>query len=239
MSSILHIISNYALAIYITCTAGVLFYLRFLVQAQREERQSIFALEKETAATEARRSLIIVFVFLAIMVATGLLDLVILPTQNQLAPTPTPTPFEAIPLTPTPPPTATATPTPPPSPTQRPRPTATPVPPTQPPHPVANCPNPGVRITSPHMNAQIQGIVPIQGTASIANFSFYKTEYGAGSKPSVWHSLSSTHANAVVNGTLDVWNTAGFPAGIYTVRLTVVDQTSNFPAPCTVQVVIP
>ncbi len=135
MSSILHIISNYALAIYITCTAGVLFYLRFLVQAQREERQSIFALEKETAATEARRSLIIVFVFLAIMVATGLLDLVILPTQNQLAPTPTPTPFEAIPLTPTPPPTATATPTPPPTPTHPPRPTAPPAPPTQPPPP--------------------------------------------------------------------------------------------------------
>jgi len=53
MSSILHIISNYALAIYVTCTAGVLFYLRFLVQAQREERQSIFALEKETAATRS------------------------------------------------------------------------------------------------------------------------------------------------------------------------------------------
>ena len=238
MSSVLHIISNYALAIYVTCTAGVLFYLRFLVQAQREERQSIFALEKETAATEARRSLIIVFVFLAIMTATGLLDLFVLPQQNHLIPTPTPSPFEAIPLTPTPTATATAAPTATPRPTQRPRPTTTPVPPTQPPQPVANCPNPGVTITSPRMNAPIQGIVPIQGTASIARFSFYKVEYGAGSKPTVWHSLSSTHANAVVNGTLDVWNTAGFPAGVYTVRLTVVDQTSNFPAPCTVQVVI-
>jgi len=89
------------------------------------------------------------------------------------------------------------------------------------------------------MNAQIHGIVPIVGTASIANFSFFKVEYGAGEKPTEWHSISPPHHNAVVNGTLDVWNTAGFPPGVYILRLTVVDRTSNFPPPCSVRTVIP
>jgi len=237
---VLHIIENYALAIYITCTAGILFYLRFFMKAQREERQSIFSLEKETASTEARRSMIVMFIFTAIMGATAFLDLGILPSQSRLPPTPTPTPVEIVPLTLTPSPTSTPTVTPTRRPTRRPRPTATPASPTQSPAPPpAACPNIGARITSPGMNAQVQGIVPIIGTASIGNFSFYKVEYGIGEHPSTWHSISPTQQHAVLNGTLDVWNTAGFPSGVYILRLTVVDQSGNYPPTCNVRTIIP
>jgi hypothetical protein len=240
MPGILRAIENYALAIYITCTAGVLFYLRFFVQARREERQSIFSLEREVAANQARRAMIIMFIFLAIMAVTAYLNLIAIPAQGGSIPLPTATPVQLILPTLTPSPTATPTSTPRPRPTRRPPPTRTPVQPTPTTAaPPPSCPSPGVQITSPGTNARVQGIVPIRGTASIANFDFYKVEYGAGDKPSEWHSISPVHRQAVVNGDLDVWNTAGFPPGTYTLRLTVVDKTSNFPPPCQVRVIIP
>lgn len=240
MPAILRAIESYALAIYITCTAGVLFYLRFLVRARQEERQAIFSLEREAAATQARRSMIIMLIFLAIMAVAAYLDLILIPGQGGPPPLPTPTPIQVILPMPSPSPTATAVPTPRPRPTRRPIPTLTPKLPTPTASPqAAACPNPAARITSPGMNSQVQGKVPIVGTASIAEISFYKVEYGAGEKPSDWHSINPLHYQAVVNGNLDVWNTEGFPAGVYILRLTVVDKTSNFPPPCDVRVIIP
>ena len=85
----------------------------------------------------------------------------------------------------------------------------------------------------------VQGSVPIQGTASIPAFQFYKVEYGMGREPEAWNSIGEIRREPVTGGTLAEWNTSGFPSGEYTLRLTVVDLSGNFPQPCEVHVSVP
>jgi hypothetical protein len=137
-----------------------------------------------------------------------------------------------VPVTPTP--TRTPIPT-------RPRPTAppptsTPTAPAVPPPPL--CPRPDICISSPGPDAIISGQVTIRGTANIEAFQFYKVEYGMGEVPPQWNSIGDVKRERVVDGTLVVWDTSGFPEGSYFLRLTVVDLTGNFPPPYEVRVVI-
>lgn len=157
-------------------------------------------------------------------------------------PPPSPTPA---PPSPTVPPTMTPEPTPTevvatPIPTQPPPPTAPPPPPTpdRPAVPAANCGTPGVQITSPGNGQVVSGSVTIRGTASIDRFQFYKVEYGAGTNPGSFASIGDTVPQPVTNGNLATWQTASFPAGVWALRLTVVDETGNFPPPCQIYVVI-
>ena len=134
--------------------------------------------------------------------------------------------------------TPTARPTRTPTPTQR-KVTSTPtrapaVPPTLPPP----CPHAEARITSPGVNAMLKGIVQIRGTANIRDFQFYKVEFGAGDKPSTWSVIGDNVVRErVVDDVLVTWDTGRLPPGVYTLQLTVVDITGNFPfPPCKVKV---
>jgi len=122
----------------------------------------------------------------------------------------------------------------------RPRPTA--VPPTSTPTvtrvPPPPCPRPDICITFPRDGQVLANEVTIQGTANIASFQFYKVEYGLGEEPQAWHSIGDIRRTPVVGGTLAVWYIAGFPNGIYRLRLTVVDISGNFPPPHEVRVII-
>jgi hypothetical protein len=93
----------------------------------------------------------------------------------------------------------------------------------------------GVAITSPRDSGDpVRGKVSINGSASIANFQFYKVEFAAGNNPAdtSFHNMAAdVHRSAVNNGLLDVWDTTGLPDGPYTLRLTVVDIRGNFPCP--------
>jgi hypothetical protein len=40
----------------------------------------------------------------------------------------------------------------------------------------------------------------------------------------------------VSNGLLETFNSGAYPPGTYTMRLVVVDQTSNYPEPCRVTI---
>ncbi len=96
-------------------------------------------------------------------------------------------------------------------------------------------------ITYPAKDANVAnwwGTVWIMGTASIENFQFYKVEIGWGEAPVEWFSIDDVHRRPVVNDVLEVWNSGAFPEGIYQLRLTVVDNTGNYPLPCQVRVVI-
>ena len=88
------------------------------------------------------------------------------------------------------------------------------------------------------MNQVIAGQVTIRGTAQIDQFQFYKLEYGLGENPQQWNSIGDIHRSPVADGALGVWDTAGFPNGVFKLRLTVVDASGNFPAPCEVRVII-
>jgi hypothetical protein len=165
-------------------------------------------------------------------------------------PTPEPTPTEttgplvASTLTPTPlAPTLTPTTTPtveratrPVRPTATPEVVTTPTPAVRPPA----CPNSGVQITSPGVNQVVQGNVQVRGTANLPDFQYYKVEVGPGPNPKdhEWTVVGQLHQSPVVGGVLEILNSSAYPAGSYTLRLVVVDQTGNYPEPCRVTVTV-
>jgi len=84
------------------------------------------------------------------------------------------------------------------------------------------------QITAPAANAQLSGVVTVTGTASAANFQFYKLEFGQGANPTQMSVIGSLQKAPVTGGTLGTWDVTKLPAGAYTLRLTVVDNTGNF-----------
>jgi hypothetical protein len=245
MERVLEFIANYQWWIFGILGLILLFYLRRALLARREGARSIFKLEQEQARTRYSRSVIVSALVMVAMVAVFVVSN---PVMLLVAPTPEPTatatngPLAASTLTPTPPP-ATMTPTP----------TATQVRPTRqrPPTPTpevvgtptaavfpAACPNPNVRITSPGMNQVVQGNVPVRGTANHASFQYYKVEVGQGSNPREWTVVGQLHQSSVNGGVLETFNANAYPAGTYTLRLVVVDQTGNYPEPCRVTITV-
>jgi predicted CXXCH cytochrome family protein len=93
-------------------------------------------------------------------------------------------------------------------------------------------------ITFPYDGMQISGTVPIRCDAAITSpgFSFYKLEFSLGETPTGWGAVSGTKS-AAPEGVCDTWDTTKFPNGPAFLRLTVVDDTSNY-IQDTVQVVI-
>ncbi len=101
----------------------------------------------------------------------------------------------------------------------------------------AACPDQRSSITYPYQGQSVSGMVTISGNATVDNFSFYKLEYGAGSNPSTWSWFFGGDM-PVWHGTLGALNTSTLASGTYTIRLTVVDKTSNYPPPCQVTIVV-
>lgn len=248
MEPVVEFLADYQWWIYGVLGVVLLFYLRRAVLARREGARSIFKLEQEQARTRYSRSVAISAIVLVVMVA-------VFATANPLAtapvttPVPTATettgPLAASTLTPTPPaatitPTATPTQERPTRPPDRPTTTpevmaiASPTPMTRP----AACPNPGVQITSPGVNQVIAGNFPVRGTANIPNFQYYKIEVGPGSSPKDqdWIVVGQLQQRPVSGGVLETFNSNAYPAGVYTLRLVVVDQTGNYPGPCSVTI---
>ncbi|MFQ6057685.1 MAG: LysM domain-containing protein [Anaerolineae bacterium] len=118
-----------------------------------------------------------------------------------------------------------------------PAPTPTPTPTPTPPLPLCLS---EVMITSPHVDQVLDspGTFNILGTANIPDLWFYKLEFGAGEKPSMFSVIGELHYEPVVSGILGTWNTGALPEGVYILRLTAVDITGNFPQPCDVRVII-
>ena len=141
-------------------------------------------------------------------------------------------------------PTATAvslpTDTPAPPPTEAPAPTPTEAPPTPaPPVVVAPaCPDPRSAISSPGVNQVISGAVPITGRAVHEAFQYYKLEYAFGANATDGFAYFDGANSPVDGGTLGVLNTPSLPNGAYTLLLTVVDLSANYPPPCSVTVTI-
>jgi len=237
LARILAYVDSYALWLYAALFLAVLFSALELRQAQKGRSETIFSLEREFATareSRARSALVagIALVALLTVFKFGLIPASAIPTPEK----PTSTPIVMIlptPVPPTPTPTRTRIPT-------RPLPTRapeTPVPTATVGLP-ASCPNPGIRIASPAMNQAVQGEVTVRGTANIAQFQFYKIEYGMGEEPREWHSIGEIVRAPVTDGVIAMWNVAGFPSGPFKLRLTVVDASGNFPPPCEVRVVV-
>jgi hypothetical protein len=230
-----------AMWIYAVCAVGLLIAVRVAWVARRAKRRAVFKLEREVAVNRESRAISVAALLIGVLVTVTAIKFYVAPTVEAVPPTPTATPtsflFEDPPTREIP----TTTPTVPlPTPTRRPirRTIAVPVPPTATSPPAVLCADPSACIKSPAPNAQISGAVQVIGTANIDRFQFYKVEYGQGEDPQQWHSTSDIHRAPVVDGLLDVWNTTGFPAGVYKLRLVVVDATGNFQPPHVIRVVI-
>jgi hypothetical protein len=246
---VLDLVNKHIIWFYIVFLIIILYYLRIYVQAWHDRHNSIFTIEQEVAAHREGQAMSAIGVLLGLAVVITAVKLYIVPSIDLASmleptptltlvapthplPTPTPTIGATLPLTPT----ATlrfSTSTPQPTPTQA---TATPAP-TSPPAPAA-CPDGNVRITSPGMNAQVAGVIAINGTANDARFQFYKLEYAQGEQPGAWHVINSTHKNSVASGVLEQLNTAALPNGVYWLQLTVVNESGNFTTPCRVRIVV-
>lgn len=145
------------------------------------------------------------------------------PTKTPAA-TATPKPTEMPKITPTPtplPPTPTITPIP--------SPTATPA-------LLAECPDPGARLTYPTVNAVLQGSVRILGSAHVDDFGYYKFEFRPAGI-SEW-SFLQRFDEPVADGLLGVWDTSPLAPGNYWFRLVVVKKDGNYLAPCQVPIII-
>ena len=85
-----------------------------------------------------------------------------------------------------------------------------------------------VEITSPELGAEIRGLTPIMGSASLPDFQYYKVEFGVGPSPSQWAVVGALHQAPIVNGQLEVWDTTALPDGVYSIRLRVVKKDGNY-----------
>lgn len=247
MAIVVDFIKNYAPWIYGACALVALWYLRVAILARRERRHAAFTLEREAAmnrtcgAWTAAIALAIVMglVYLLSTVVSQAVEPLVKEARQPGTPqpvivaTPSFTPTLPVPeVIPTPTPTRRPRPTLRPQPTAAPRPTEA-RPQAQPPR----CPDARSVITSPGLNAEVSGLVPILGTAVHENFQYYKLEYGIGPNPNDW-SYFDGGESPVQGGRLGTLNAGALPPGTYSVRVVVVDVTGNFPPPCQTVIVI-
>lgn len=94
--------------------------------------------------------------------------------------------------------------------------------------PALNCSPSIASITAPQAGSTLNGVVQIEGTASLGGqFQFYKLEF-APSGTNDFTVFSGLIRQQVSNGQLAVWDSASVPDGIYSFRLRVVDTTGNY-----------
>jgi hypothetical protein len=247
MAIVVDFIKNYSPWIYGACALVALWYLRVAFVARRDRRHSVFTLEREAAMNRTYGAWTAALGLLVVMVVVYLLSTVVsdavAPLVQEAKQPSTPQVvvmgnLTASPTLPIPEVTPTLTPTPRPRPTRRPEPTLEPAPTAEnsavePPR----CPDSRAVITSPGLNANVSGMVPVFGTAVHESFKFYKLEYGIGANPGNW-SYFDGGESPVQDGRLGTLNAGALPPGTYGIRVVVVDMTGNFPAPCETVIVI-
>jgi hypothetical protein len=83
------------------------------------------------------------------------------------------------------------------------------------------------KIDGPPAEGPVTGTVQVVGSAMMDDFHHLDLEVGAGPNPTVWTKITNARTEGVDRALLGVWNTASFPAGRYTLRLSVYDSVGN------------
>ncbi len=249
MTAIVRFIANNALWFYFVCIAGIAVLFLVFIRARQSSRQALFGLELEVAATRRQSAL-------RLMLLIGLFAVVIAFISAYLEPN---LPAETLPpstVTPdffaTPPPTFTnitpaatatltatlttdtaGTPDPalpaPAAPDQGESAEETPTPA---PVPLV-IPGSVCFFTGPAEGSTVGGEVTFSGSANAKEFMFYKLEAYGPETNGVWASiLGNEVGNPVSNGFLGTVNFGGWTPGGYSIRMVVVDNTSNEVATC-------
>jgi penicillin-binding protein 1C len=85
-----------------------------------------------------------------------------------------------------------------------------------------------VVILDPTLGGHVKEIVPIFGNARSGDFAFYRLEFGEGLNPAAWSQIGGDHYNQVDQNVLEYWDVRGLQDGLYTLQLTVVDNSQSF-----------
>jgi penicillin-binding protein 1C len=85
-----------------------------------------------------------------------------------------------------------------------------------------------VVILDPTLGSHVREVVPIFGNARSGDFAFYRLEFGEGLNPSAWSQIGGDHYNQVDQNVLEYWDVRGLQDGLYTLQLTVVDNSQSF-----------
>ena len=93
-------------------------------------------------------------------------------------------------------------------------------------------------ISSPGAGEVVSGTVEVLGTARHELFNYYKLEYQQVGTETGDYAFIMDSANQVENGVLAELDSTELDNGAYVLRLTVVDNTGNFPPQCLVPVQI-
>jgi hypothetical protein len=102
------------------------------------------------------------------------------------------------------------------------------------------CSNPDATITSPEDGDSIRGVVDILGVANIPGFAFYKVEIRSLTPDAMWQAIGAGTEqiceNCNIEELLARWDTSLVMTGEYMLRLTVMDSVGNAPLPCELRV---
>jgi hypothetical protein len=93
----------------------------------------------------------------------------------------------------------------------------------------------GAQITAPAPGTVVTGVFTVFGTATVGNFQYYRIEVRP-STTSIFNFYDRVET-PVVNNALAQINSDLFDDGLHWVRLTVVDNTGNFPDPCAIPLI--
>lgn len=93
-------------------------------------------------------------------------------------------------------------------------------------------------ILAPGAGQVVSGPVAVTGTAAHEAFGYYKLEFAPGANAEGGFVYFAGAESPVSGGLLGTLNTTALGNGAYTVQLTVVDATGNFPPPCRVSITV-
>ncbi len=98
------------------------------------------------------------------------------------------------------------------------------------------CPDDHIAVSAPAVNEVIAGYATVMGSVTLEDLWFYKVEWTAAG--STEFSYFAGQGHAISNGALGTLDTRSLPNGDYLLRVTVVDDTGNYPPPCDIPVTI-
>ncbi len=251
MIETLRFIATHAAWFYVASGLGAAACLVMFMRAQSGMRQSLFGLELEMATARRQRAVRLLGLLALLAISVFVIAVVVEPGLPSSLPQDEPPVRNAY----TPPPTftnqtptATATisatlavPTETPALTELGTPTPAEEETTPEPSPAATQP-PGTIciITDPPDGSQVEGEVTFVGTASTEQFLFFKLEAYGPQTGGVWASIVGDVVPApVIGGVLGTANFGGWEPGGYSIRLVIVDITSNEVASCYISLTVP
>ena len=98
------------------------------------------------------------------------------------------------------------------------------------------CPDEHIAITAPAATEVLSGYTTVMGSVTLDDLWFYKVEWATAG--STEFSYFAGQGQAISNGALGTLDTRILANGDYLLRVTVVDDTGNYPPPCDIPVTI-